>query len=90
MIFDLGDIMVSKPTTTFPGVIQYNFGKTVQDGHFTRTDSLNRPPDVLLGAVSKLQAKAMMEGHKLSEYLPAMAERYPAIQKRICISGYAE
>lgn len=76
----LGDIVVNKPTATFPGVIQYDFGETVQDGHFTRTGSLNRPPDVLLGAVSNLQAKHMMEGHKLSEYLSAMVERYPAMQ----------
>src|SRR6266516_7806846 len=31
----LGDVVVSKPTETFGGVIQYDFGKTVQDGNFT-------------------------------------------------------
>ena len=59
----LGDVVVNKPTATFPGVIQSDFGKTVQDGHFTRTGSLNRPPDALLGAVSNLQAK-----HKATSY----------------------
>src|SRR5450432_738643 len=40
----LGDIVVSKPAGTSGGVIQYDFGKTVQDGQFTPTGSLNRPP----------------------------------------------
>src|SRR6266516_4186959 len=57
----LGDVVVSKPTATFGGVIQYDFGKTVQNGRFKRTGSLiNRPPDIVLGAVSSLQARHMM------------------------------
>ena len=28
----LGDMMISKPDGTSGGVIQYNFGKTVQEG----------------------------------------------------------
>jgi nucleoside phosphorylase len=30
----LGDIVVSKPTRQSRGVIQYDFGKTVQEGRF--------------------------------------------------------
>ena len=52
----LGDVVVSKPARTSGGVIQYDFGKTVQKGQFVRTGSLNRPPDVLLNAVNTLQA----------------------------------
>jgi hypothetical protein len=44
----LGDVVVSKPTEQSGGVIQYDFWKTVQEGRFKLTGSLNRPPDVLL------------------------------------------
>jgi nucleoside phosphorylase len=73
----LGDVVVSKPIGTFGGVIQFDFGKTVQEGRFTRTGMLNRPPDVLLTALANLQAKHLMEGHELSKYLSEMVRRYP-------------
>ncbi len=50
----LRDVVVSKPITMFGGVIQYDFRKTVQDDRFERTGSLNKSPDVFLGAVSSL------------------------------------
>jgi nucleoside phosphorylase len=73
----LGDVVVSKPTGQSGGVIQYNFGKTVQEGRFERTGSLNRPPDVLLTALANLQSKHIMEGHKLTKSLSEMLRRYP-------------
>ena len=39
----LGDVVINKPDGTSRGVIQYNFGETVQEGRFVRTGSLNRP-----------------------------------------------
>jgi len=83
----LGDVVVSKPAGTFGGVIQYDFGKTVQEGQFTQTGSLNRPPDVLLGAVAGLQAKHMMEGCEFSKYLSAMVEKYPAMRREFMYQG---
>src|SRR4051794_16881878 len=73
----LGDVVVSKPTGRSGGVIQYDFGKTVQEGRFERTGSLNRPPDVLLTALANLQSKHMMEGDELAKHLSAMLTRYP-------------
>jgi nucleoside phosphorylase len=73
----LGDVVVSKPTGTFGGVIQYDFGKTVQDGKFTRIGSLNRPPDVLLTALANLETKHMMESHELVKYISEMIKKYP-------------
>ena len=73
----LGDVVVSKPTATFGGVIQYDFGKTVEESHFHRTGMLNRPPDVLLAAVSSLQAKQIREGSQLSKHLKGMMQRHP-------------
>ena len=48
----LGDVVVSMPTTTSGGVIQYDYGKTIRDGQIRHTGSLNKPPQVLLTAMS--------------------------------------
>ncbi|KAE8131262.1 hypothetical protein BDV38DRAFT_288861 [Aspergillus pseudotamarii] len=55
----LGDVVVSKPTSTSSGVIQFDYGKTLRGGHFQRTGSLNKPPLVLLKAVSQLESDYM-------------------------------
>ncbi|KAI9786931.1 MAG: hypothetical protein M1839_005162 [Geoglossum umbratile] len=78
----LGDIVISKPTARSGGVIQYDFGKTVREGRFKRTGSLNRPPDVLLTALSHLESKHMTEGPELMKYLSEMLERYPRLATR--------
>jgi nucleoside phosphorylase len=83
----LGDIVVSKPSGTSGGVIQYDFGKTVQEGRFTRTGSLNRPPDVLLTAISNLQSRHGMEDPELSNYLTEMVKRYPKMRTQFSHQG---
>ncbi|PYH88663.1 hypothetical protein BO71DRAFT_128987 [Aspergillus ellipticus CBS 707.79] len=57
----LGDVVVSKPTGTSGGVIQYDLGKTIKGGRFQRTGTLNQPPSVLLTAMSQLEAGQMMK-----------------------------
>ncbi|GIK01229.1 hypothetical protein Aspvir_005261 [Aspergillus viridinutans] len=55
----LGDVVVSKPTATSGGVIQYDYGKTLSGGHFQRTGSLNKPHPILLKAVAQLESDRM-------------------------------
>jgi hypothetical protein len=43
----LGDVVVSLPSETSGGVIQYYFGKTLRNGQFQRIGSLNKPPQFL-------------------------------------------
>lgn len=83
----LGDVVVSKPSGTSGGVVQYDFGKTVQEGRFKRRGSLNRPPDVVLTTLAHLQAKHMMEDNKISEYLSRMVEKYPAMRREFTYPG---
>jgi nucleoside phosphorylase len=52
----LGDVVISQPHMQHGGVVQYDFGKTGTDGHFTRTGSLNAPPTVLLAALAKFRS----------------------------------
>ncbi|KAK5052560.1 hypothetical protein LTR84_002425 [Exophiala bonariae] len=58
----LGDVVVSRPTGSYGGVIQYDYGKTLHDGRFKITGSLNRPSATLLNATSSLEARHRRRG----------------------------
>lgn len=73
----LGDVVVSKPTETSGGVIQYDFGKREADGSFKRRGQLNKPPLVLLSALQVLQARHELEGSQLINNLKRMKQKYP-------------
>ena len=83
----LGDVVVSKPTGTFGGVIQYDFGKTVQEDKFVRTGSLNKPPELLLSAAANLEAKHMMENHVVAKHLSEMMRKYPTMATQFTCPG---
>ncbi|KAL3457971.1 nucleoside phosphorylase domain-containing protein [Aspergillus heterothallicus] len=69
----LGDVVVSKPTGAHGGVIQYDYGKTVRDGHLQRTGSLNKPPPALLTALAELQSRYMAGEGQIADVLDAAA-----------------
>ena len=76
----LGDVVVSKPTGAFGGVVQYDYGKTVASGVFQQTGMMNQPPQVLLNAIARLHADDIMGGqsqsiaHMISDVLDANVE----------------
>jgi hypothetical protein len=77
----LSDIVVGKPTRDCGGVIQYDYGKTVSDGHFERTGVLNKPPAVLLTAISQLQAAAHKSRQgRLTSILSDAIDRDPDVR----------
>jgi nucleoside phosphorylase len=77
----LGDIVVSKPTDISGGVIQYDYGKTVNGGSFQRTGTLNKPPQALLTAVSALQAHEMIGRSQIPKILSQLAKKYPTMSQ---------
>ncbi|PWY68509.1 purine and uridine phosphorylase [Aspergillus sclerotioniger CBS 115572] len=77
----LGDIVVSKPTDTFGGVIQYDYGKTIQGGSFLRTGSLNKPPQVLLAAVSEIQTEHMSGRCQIQTNLARLVKMSPKMSQ---------
>jgi nucleoside phosphorylase len=84
----LGDVVVSKPTGGFGGVVQYDFGKTVAQGVFERTGSLNKPPQILLTAIAKLQADQIVMGKsRVPEYLSGMITMHPVMQAKFTYRG---
>ncbi|KAF2185997.1 hypothetical protein K469DRAFT_574669 [Zopfia rhizophila CBS 207.26] len=75
----LGDVVISKPEGRSGGVIQYDFGKRVKDSRFVINGSLNKPPSLLLSAVSNLHMNHFLGETKLLVYLSDIASRYPQL-----------
>ncbi|KAL2859897.1 purine and uridine phosphorylase [Aspergillus lucknowensis] len=71
----LGDIVVSKPTDTSSGVIQYDYGKTLQSGRFHRTGSLNKPPSLLLKVIAQMDSDYMLGKASLSNILASSLQK---------------
>ncbi|KAK6338479.1 hypothetical protein TWF730_002542 [Orbilia blumenaviensis] len=53
----LGDIVISNPAGRCSGVVQYDFGKAMENGEFLATGWLNSPPAILLSAASAMKAR---------------------------------
>lgn len=82
----LGDIVVSAPGGGEGGVFQYDFGKTIQHQSVKTTGFLNKPPMVLMTAISGLQAQNEMEGHQIEAAIDNALEKYPRLRKK-CNAG---
>ncbi|KAL2820274.1 nucleoside phosphorylase domain-containing protein, partial [Aspergillus granulosus] len=65
----LGDVVVSMPAGLSSGVIQYDYGKEVQDGQFQVTGYLNKPPQILLRAISQLQSNDLVGETSFTRHL---------------------
>lgn len=73
----LGDVVISKPTKAFGGVVQYDCGKSREGGLYERTGSLCSPPNVLRAALAKMESTHYMEESKIAEYLADMVKKHP-------------
>ncbi|KAF4770406.1 hypothetical protein N7455_007192 [Penicillium solitum] len=72
----LGDVVVSKPTSTFGGVVQYDHGKAISGNRFQRTGALNKPPSILLAAISHLEADSMIGDTHIPLHLANIASQF--------------
>jgi nucleoside phosphorylase len=78
----LGDVVVSTPQNGRGGVVQYDFGKTIQDQAFQTTGFLGQPPTILRAAVNGLKAHYETEGHDLEEKLNGIFAKKPRLRKK--------
>jgi nucleoside phosphorylase len=78
----LGDVVISKPTATFGGVVQYDMGKVTVSGILQRTGTLKPPPTVLIANVERLQAQQIRNGSQIPRHLATMLEKYPNMRKK--------
>jgi nucleoside phosphorylase len=83
----LGDVVVSQPTGTHGGVVQWDFGKIEKDGKFRRTGSLDKPPPVLLQALQKLKTYDITDGVDLEESLSLMIRNKPRMGRTYIYQG---
>ncbi|KAF3929387.1 hypothetical protein ABW19_dt0205443 [Dactylella cylindrospora] len=83
----LGDVVVSKPIGTYPGVIQYDFGKTVEEGKTILVGTLNKPPKVLLTAMAAVEADHLVHGNNIGRHISAMFKRHPEMKEDYAYPG---
>ncbi|KUL81435.1 hypothetical protein ZTR_10668 [Talaromyces verruculosus] len=79
----LGDVVVSKPVGQHGGVIQYDYGKTVEGGKLEPTGALNKPPQTLLTHMNQLEARRLAgSGDDLRKITEEVLERNPNIKDK--------
>ncbi|UKZ74798.1 hypothetical protein TrVFT333_002468 [Trichoderma virens FT-333] len=71
----LGDVVVSAPRNGKSGVMQYDFGKTIQDQDFQETRFLNQPPTALRTAVTDLKVEHRRRPGSLEETINSILEK---------------
>ncbi|KAJ5113454.1 nucleoside phosphorylase domain-containing protein [Penicillium angulare] len=76
----LGDVVIGIPSGSFGGVVAYDYGKTLENGTFLPTGSLNHPPTSLLTAVSNLRSSYLVGKGQLGEILDKTITQYPQFQ----------
>ncbi|KAE8553411.1 hypothetical protein EYB25_004793 [Talaromyces marneffei] len=81
----LGDVVVSLHTKSTEAVVQYDFGKSMQEKQFIHTGGkLNKPPRIVLNAVAQLQANHIRGHHRIPELLSKMLTNNPAMMRFQC------
>ncbi|KAK6342187.1 hypothetical protein TWF730_001666 [Orbilia blumenaviensis] len=83
----LGDVVVGIPTGKFPGVVQYDRGKSIAGDRFEQTGVLYRPHRELLNAVSKLHAFHLCEDSRILALVAEAMEKRPATRTRFSRPG---
>ncbi|KAI1870317.1 uncharacterized protein JN550_005245 [Neoarthrinium moseri] len=78
----LGDIVVSSPGYGTGGVLQYDYGKTIQGERFAMTGYLNQPPQCLLTAISVLESRYESDGHTINADIERVFEKKPRLRSK--------
>ncbi|KAL7969900.1 hypothetical protein HDV63DRAFT_376181 [Trichoderma sp. SZMC 28014] len=78
----LGDVVVSTPTKMFPGVVQLDLGKAIEGGGFERIGSLDKPPDNLLAALTKLKSQHELKGSKIKRNIRKMIKKRTSLKRK--------
>ncbi|KAI0193916.1 hypothetical protein EV127DRAFT_360238 [Xylaria flabelliformis] len=76
----LGDVVVSSPGHGTGGVLQYDYGITVQGGNFIMTGYLNEPPQLFLTALAQLKAQYRRKGHGIDKTIQVVCDNNPRLR----------
>ncbi|THZ58007.1 TPR-like protein [Aureobasidium pullulans] len=72
----LGDVVVGIHLTGEAGIIQYDYGKSIQDKAFVKTGAMNKAPGILLNAVAAVQAKHLFYDLPDTGYISNLGREY--------------
>ena len=64
------------------GVVQYDKGRSLDDGQFIRKGHLNRPPTSVLTALQSLMAEHERQDSRMSTYLSEMIQKNPRMKEK--------
>lgn len=78
----LGDIVVNATRDGKSSVVQYDFGKTIQNQAFQTTGFLNQSPTVLRAALSGLKSQYERRGHGIEDAINTVLDKTPRIRKK--------
>lgn len=82
----LGDVVVSVPKGTTPGVVQHDLGK-IHNGRLQRVGSLDKPPAVLLTVVQTIKADYERVGSRIPDILTALYTKHPRMKREYIYQG---
>ena len=78
----LGDVVVSTPVGQTGGVIQYDFGKSMQGKEFEPRGSLAPPPSALLTSLATLRKDHELKGNHIVETASDVIKNKPRLRKK--------
>ncbi|PKK46687.1 hypothetical protein CI102_10605, partial [Trichoderma harzianum] len=78
----LGDVVVGVPINGTGGVIQFDFGKTIQGQEFQETGFLDQPPTLLRTAVGGLMAQYESDGNQIKESVNSAIAKKPRLRRK--------
>jgi nucleoside phosphorylase len=90
----LGDVVVGVHPKSEAGVVQYDYGRQIQDKAFIMTGSMNKAPDLLLNAVAAVQAVHSVIDETEMEYVAYLEQNQATkfskrpVQDRLFSSTY--
>ncbi|KAL9081963.1 MAG: hypothetical protein Q9159_006860 [Coniocarpon cinnabarinum] len=78
----LGDVVVSSSSGSSGGVLQYDFGKAIQEQELHLTRVLNLPPGALRTAVAGLWADYERDGHSIHDSIENICTKRPRLRRK--------
>lgn len=85
----LGDVVISLHSKSSEAVVQYDFGKSVQEKEFLHIGGqLNKPPNIVLSAVSILRSRHALRPFKISHQLAAALAENSLMSTRFRHQGF--
>ena len=73
----LGDVVVSKSTAGWPGVVQYDVNGERTEDQFVRGRALDQPTPLLLTAMGKAETAAIFDESKMPRYISEIVQKDP-------------